>query len=359
MKKRFSNSNEVYWGKEPDSKDFVDPLSPKFQTFLLESLAWYNYSATNEKKKKWFIDWVKQNRPKVKIEAIEQMNEGAFTTAGAVARMHSRGLTDSDYLNRKLAAWVSEFVTEGEAILIEKEEKKMIKKRASDSDPRLSYLMGLLEVELDRFMEASYKSTGFDMNDWLRANNPSPSQHSAIKDRFLRLLEELTDEDDQISEGYSHLSEKQFSALVEFILDIVSTKKVRKARVVRNKKSSSPAKQVSKMKYADYDPETGAKSVSPSDIPGSKIVWVWNKKYRMIGAYQAAGENEIAVKGTTLLNINEEASVWKKVRKPQVLIPQMMSASKSAMNKIFDGINSKSTKMTGRINSDTVILKVF
>lgn len=358
MKKRFSNSNEVFWGKEPEVKDFVDPLSPNFQTFLLESLAWYNYSATTEKKKKWFIDWVKVNRPKANIAAIEAITEGAFTTAGAVARMHSRGLTDSTYLNGKLAGWVSEFTSEGEDLLRAKEEKKAIKKKMVEADPRLSYLIGSLEEELDRLIVNNYKPTTFDMNDWLRLNTPSPAHHAAIKDRFMKLLEELTDEDEQVSEAYAHLTEKQFNRLVEFVLDIVSTKKIRKTRVVRKKKSTSPMKQVSKMKYAESDPDTGAKSVSPADIPGSKVVWVWNKKYRMIGAYYAQDGAEIAVKGTTLLNFDEETSICKKVRKPEVIIPQMIAAGKPAMKKIFDGITSKPAKMTGRINSDTVILKV-
>ncbi len=359
MKKRFSNSNEVYWGKEPEAKDFVDPLSPNFRTFLLESLAWYNYSTTSEKKKRWFIDWVKATRPKANHAALEAINDGAFTTAGALARMHSRGLTESDYINRKLAGWVSDFITEGEGILRAKSVQKETKKKLVEADPRLSNMINSLDEELDRLIKNNYKPTGFNMDYWIRLNTPSPAHHAAIKDRFMKLLEEITNEDDeQIAEAYSHLKEKQFNNLVEFVLDIVSTKKIRKTRVVRKKKTASPVKQVSKMKYADSDPDTGVKSVSPTDIPGSKVVWVWNKKYRMLGAYYAQDGAEIAVKGTTLLNFDEEISVWKKIRKPEVIIPQMISAGKPAMKKIFEGITSKSSKMTGRINSDTVILKI-
>lgn len=358
MKKRFANANEVYWGKEPDRKDFETPLSPNFNKFLTEALNWYNYSATLEKKKGWFIDWVRTNRPKINADAIELINDGAFTTAGAIARLHSRGLADSDYLNRKLEGWIQIFSAEGEKILRAKEAKKA-KKRIGDKDPRLTNLIGLIDLEIDRLIENNYKSNGFDMSDWILKNNPTPAHLSVINDRVLRLVEELTDEDEQITEAYSHLTEKQFNTLLEFLLDIVSAKKVRKPRVVRKKKNASPAKQVSKMKYAASDPDTGAKSISPTDIPGSKMVWVWNKKYRMIGAYQVEEGKEIVVKGTTLINIDEKISVWKKVRKPGVIVPQMISANKIGMKKIFDGINSKAAKMNGRINSDTVILKVF
>ena len=359
MKKRFSNTNEVYWGKEPDRKDFEDSISPNFNKFLTEALNWYNYSSSLEKKKGWFIDWVRVNRPEVNVGLIEANNDGAFTTAGAIARLHSRGLVDSNYLNRKLDNWVRTFSAEGETIIRVKEGKKTIKKRIGEKDPRLSNLIGLIEIQLDLLMENDYKPTNFDMSDWILRNNPSPVHLSAINDRFLRLVEELTDTDDQVTEAYSHLSEEQFNNLLEFLLDVVSAKKMRKARVVRKKKNSPPSKQVSKLKCAVSDPDTGVKSISPTDIPGSKCVWIWNKKYRMIGAYHVEGDKEIGVKGTTLINIDADSSVWKKVRKPESIIPQIMAANKIGMKKIFEGINSKCSKMTGRINSDTVILKAF
>lgn len=358
MKTRFSNTNEVYWGKEPDRKDFEDPMSPNFNKFLTEALNWYNYSSSLEKKKGWFIDWVTTNHPEVDVSVIEVINDGAFTTAGAIARLYTRGLVDSDYLNRKLEAYSVKFYAEGNAAIILKEGKKTGIRRVGEKDPRLSYLTGLIDTQLDVLIENGYKQTGFDMSTWIETNNPSPVHLSAINARFLRLVEELTDDDVQIKEAYSHLSEDQSNNLLEFLLDIVSAKKIRKARVVR-KKTSSPTKQVSKLKYAVSDPDTGVSSISPTDIPGSKCIWVWNKKYRMVGAYHGEGDKEIGVKGTTLININASTSVWKKVRKPEIIIPQIMAANKIGMKKIFEGINSKCSKMTGRINSDTVILKAF
>lgn len=359
MKTRFSNTNEVYWGKEPDRKDFEDSISPNFNKFLTEALNWYNYSSSLEKKKGWFIDWVSVNRPEVNINVIEIINDGAFATAGAISRLHARGLVDSDYLNRKLDNWVRTFSTEGEEIIRMREGKKAANKRIGERDPRLSHLIGLINIQLDDFIENGYKPTDFDMSEWILETNPSPIHLSVINTRFLRLVEELTDTDDQVTEAYSHLSEDQFNNLLEFVLDIVSAKKMRKARVVRKKKNSPPSKQVSKLKYAASDPDTGVKSISPTDIPGSKCVWVWNKKYRMIGAYYVEGNKEIGVKGTTLINIDEVTSSWKKVRKPEITLPKIMAANKIGMKTIFEEINSKCSKMTGRINSDTVILKAF
>jgi hypothetical protein len=358
MKKRYANSNEVFWGKEPESKD-IDPLSPNFTAFLSEALAWYNYSSSSEKKKGWFIEWVKKNKPTANIEAIEQVYEGAFTTAGAVARIVSRGLTTSSYLNGKIISWIGKFQEEGSKILRAKEQKKIAKKKIGEVDPRLSYLIGTLDSEIDNFINSGYKSD-FDMNNWLRLNTPSPAHHAAIKDRFFPLLDELVNEqnDEQITEAYSHLTEKQYNRFVELVLDIVSTKVIRKARVTHKRKDKTPSKIVSKVKYAESDPATGMKSVSPTSIPGSKTIWVWNKKYRTLGVYNVSDGGELSVKGTTILNFDPITSLQKKIRKPNDVLPKIMAGNKAAMNRIFTEINCKPAKMNGRINSDTLLLKV-
>ena len=357
--KRYSNSNEVFWGKEPESKD-VDPLSPNFNAFISEALAWYNYSATSEKKKSWFIDWVKKNKPKANIEAIEQINDGAFTTAGSVARIHSRGLTESSYLNGKLAKWVIEFQEEGSAILREKEEKKINKKKTS-YDPQLVYLFGIIDQVIDNFMTSGYKKTDFDMSDWIRLHNPSAAHLAAIREHWFPVLEELLNEegDEQLAEAYSHLTDKQVEKFIELLLDIVTSKKVRKARTVRKPRAKSPDKMVKNVKFAVSDPETGVKSVEPKEIPGSSAVLIWNKKYRMLGLYLAESGKEISVKGSTILNFDEATSVWKKVRKPNEVVPKAVTSTKAQVSKIIDGLTSKPGKMNGRMNAETIILKVY
>lgn len=361
MKKRYSNSNEVYWGKEPNPKSFPHPLDPKFNNFLIEAFNWYNYSATSEKKKEWFIKWVQENRPKASIEAIRQITDGAFTTAGAVARLYSLGLTDSDYLNGKLDKWVSEFVNEGLEKIKVKESQSDAKKKQISSDPRLTSLIESIDRVVDDFIKSGYRKTEFDMNDWLRLNSPSPAHHAAIKDRYFPIVEELLNEeaDEQLTEAYSHLSDKQVERFIELLLDIVTTKKVRKARTVKKTRSKSPEKMTKNVRFASSDSDTGVKSVEPKSIPGSSAVAVWNKKYRMLGLYVAVDGKELAVKGSTILNFDEDLSISKKIRKPNEHVAKSVSLTKAQFKKNLDGVTSKPCKMNGRLNNETVILKVY
>ena len=353
--KRFQNTNEVFWGKEPEAKDYLSPLDPNFPKFMSDALAWYNYSVTSDKKKSWFIDWVKNNRPKVNILAIEQITDGAFTTAGAIARMVSRGL-DSAHMIQKIDRWISEFTIEGTSILKSKAETKA--KKAAVIDARLAAMFESLDSVIDSFIEDGYK-TQFSMNEWMRVNTPSPVQHSAIKTKYAKLVEELMSDDNQIAEGYSFMTNKQYERFSDLMLDIVTTKKVRKPRVVTKKRATSPEKATKRVKFAQEDTENGIKSIEPKAIPGSKGVVVWNKKYRVLGVYTAIEGKDLEVKGSTIQNFDEDTSIGKKIRKPNDILPKMKTATKVGAKKIIDSVKTKPVILTGRINSETIILKVF
>lgn len=361
--KRYANSNEVWWGTEPDPKSCPHPLDPKFNIFLADALNWYNYSATSEKKKGWFMKWLAANRPSANSSAIEVMHEGAFTTAGTIARLYMRGVTESSYLNSKLDAWVSEYEAKGLRILKEKEKKNSIKKIdvSLSKDPQTIYLCGLINGVIDDFILSGYKKTKFDMSDWVLSNNPTASQLAVIRDAWFPLLEELLNEseDEDLAEAYSHLTDKQVENFVEILLDIVTSKKVRKARTVRKAKAKSPDKITKRVKFAPLDPETGVKSIEPKSIPGSTSVLVWNKKYRMLGLYVAEGNKELSVKGSSIINYDPETSVWKKVRKPNEIVPKSVTSTKAQVKKLIDSLSSKESKMNGRLNAETIILKVY
>ena len=69
-------------------------------------------------------------------------------------------------------------------------------------------------------------------------------------------------------------------------------------------------------------------------------------------------DSGLAVKGSTLLNINEQETKSKKLRKPEVTVPEVMTAGKVPLRKVFDSLSTGFLKTNGRINKDTILLRV-
>jgi len=65
------------------------------------------------------------------------------------------------------------------------------------------------------------------------------------------------------------------------------------------------------------------------------------------------------VKGTTLIGFDVEKSSTKTLRKPEATIQSLLSAGKVAIRKFMDELKTLETKPNGRINSDTILLRVI
>jgi hypothetical protein len=89
-----------------------------------------------------------------------------------------------------------------------------------------------------------------------------------------------------------------------------------------------------------------------------KELWVYNTKTRKLGKYVAAEFHDLGVKGTTITGFDEAKSVQKTLRKPADQLKEFKAAGKVALRKFLDEINAVDTKMNGRINEETVLLKV-
>ena len=65
------------------------------------------------------------------------------------------------------------------------------------------------------------------------------------------------------------------------------------------------------------------------------------------------------VKGTTLQDFNTQKSVQKTLRKPAEQIKNWTGTSKMKFMKAFKDLTTTDTKMNGRFNDNTIILKAF
>jgi hypothetical protein len=65
----------------------------------------------------------------------------------------------------------------------------------------------------------------------------------------------------------------------------------------------------------------------------------------------------MTVKGNTLIGYDETKSVQKTLRKPEETLKEFKSAGKIKLRKFLEEINTTETVLSGRFNTDIVILK--
>ena len=189
----------------------------------------------------------------------------------------------------------------------------------------------------------------------------------------LKKMDEHTqDQWAQLKEGYTHLKKadikkfrtaiEELMAALDFIID--SAKATRKPRKAKPK---SATKVVEKLKYAKTDEKYKLASVDPTLIVGANELWVFNTKTRKLGKYVAANIDPkgmgregsgLSVKGTTIIGFDEAQSIQKTVRKPDEVLKEFKAAGKVKLRTFMDNINSVDTKLNGRSNPDTILLKV-
>jgi hypothetical protein len=240
----------------------------------------------------------------------------------------------------------------------------------------------------DRVREAAYRMTeeieeaiegfqtdpenfdpkAFKMLNLLKGKEVKAAHARIIKgfyERDLAELEELAggNADEQLREGYSHRTKKQVKNLIVFYQEIMSAcdmlaqeakvnRKPRKTKVVPKDKI------VAKLKFLKTNEPLKLVSINPTDIIGASELWIFNTKTRKLGKYVANEFNTLNVKGTTITNFNEFTSVQKTIRKPEEKLKEFKAAGKVQLRKFLDDINATDTKLNGRINEETILLKV-
>ena len=174
--------------------------------------------------------------------------------------------------------------------------------------------------------------------------------------------EVLTTDDSQLKEGYSNFKKTELKKIIAYcdqvILDCnkVAQSVVRKAR---KRKAKSPEQLVAKIKHCLEFKDLSLTSVKSTDIIESMQLWVYNTKTRKLGVYHAEDAGGLSVKGSSIVNFSETKSMQKTLRKPEVMLPEVLKGGKVFLRNAIDSIKAVESKLTGRINADTILLRVM
>lgn len=283
--------------------------------------------------------------------------------------MHSNA---REYLLKKLPP----LVDKAEEIIEKQEEKKVDRPKVSIQQrmrEQVEALCGEWEGHVDELMlGAGFDTKSFDPFREMRSYEGGvikPNHAKIIKDEFewhLAEAKELADwKDEDLKEAYAYTTPKQRKQFLEFFEKInsacdtlINTGKAQ--RKTRKPKAVSKERLVAKLKYQVNDSDLGLASVNPTEIVDATEVWIYNTKTRKLGVYYVGGlATAITVKGTTLQDFDSAKSVQKTLRKPAEQLKLFKGNAKTKYAKAFADIKTTDTKLNGRFNENTIILKAF
>ena len=354
---RMLDVNEKFVGQEPK---FLGEVTEKD---LGIALSWYSINRKAKDSQKYASAYFKKVH-KLDILPVIKTKPTQF---GFVCRI----LTNGGVLSPERKEWF-----DGQ---VEELKKELVKAKAK---VKTEQFIEVVKVNIqDRIREKAIECIGElegQIDDIiLKTESPQPYavMHTlAIKGVHTRAIlewsrekraefeEVLTTDDSQLKEGYSNFKKTDLKKIIAYcdqvILDCnkVAQSVVRKAR---KRKAKSPEQLVAKIKHCLEFKDLSLTSVKSTDIIESMQLWVYNTKTRKLGVYHAEDAGGLSVKGSSIVNFSETKSIQKTLRKPEVMLPEVLKGGKVFLRNAIDSIKAVESKLTGRINADTILLRVM
>ena len=356
---RINDANVVMTGHEPKFDRELSKLE------MVSTLSWYTQNKDTKDAMKYATDYFKKNH---KLN-VEDVIKNYTTTFGFVCRI----LNNGGILGERDKIWFDDIVVKIKEDLAKPKVEVMVDDKPVQPNiqdrirEKASECIGELEGLLDEYILSKFTSNPKPYGI-MHTLNIKGVHTNRILEHWKRIRSEydnvLTTEDELIKEGYSNFSKSEIKKIIGFC-DSVITDALKvvnesiKSRKPRQRKQKSPEQLVSKLKYLDKFEELKLESVSPKDIIGALQLWVYNTKSRKLGCYNAEDAGGLSVKGSTILNFNESKSTHKKLRKPEVTLPQVLTGGKVYLRNALDEIKAVASPLNGRLNMDTILLRTI
>jgi hypothetical protein len=354
----------------------------QFLKFFRNSMDYYRLEKSAKELKPEVINWMSVNGyTKDQIKAFKETKDNrCSSTVGSIAANLNRGMPAmrEDFNNGKnTAQWLGTQIAE-----IIESGKNDYEPEVVDDKPaapvisiqdRLREASCAMTEEIEDALEEFHKDheafnpKAFKLLNLLKGRQAKAAHARIIRDLYAPQLAEyeevLEGKCEQLKEGYSHISKKNMKKLIEFYQEIAAACNMLMQEAKVNKKprarKAKPAEKiVEKMKYCKSNEPLKLVSINPTDILGAKELWIFNTKTRKIGKYVAAEYQELGVKGTSITGFDGAKSVQKTLRKPEEQLKEFKAAGKVQLRKFLEDIKAVDITLNGRINEDTVLLKV-
>jgi hypothetical protein len=355
---------------EPIWEKRTEPCS---QFELVFAFQWYNNQKDSKDARKFLLEYLTKNSliTPLQRQAADHLNLSWNIVDGWLARCLSRGawIPDSVYENFQERMNVfrdrlDKIVTEknlGTAVVDTSNVISIQERVAAKTDTFIMELEG-------KFDDIWHKQSGeeFVPYTWMVENEVKPMHASKIAEYFKQRAADwiaiIESKDEYVKESYPRPRKEMIEAAKFFTAVATDAEKLASnknaARKPRKKKAVSFEKKVARLNYKKDDTENKLVSIDPVKIMGAQKLWVYNVKTRKLGVYTAADDAGLSVKGSTIENYKYSESISKTLRKPKDVLSRVLDGGKVVLRKVMGEINSKPSELNGRINKDTILLRV-
>lgn len=364
QKSRGKFVDEKYLGSEPVLSEGCTQLD------LANAYNWYNYFYNSENAKDFTLAYLKQIKfNKDKLKRLSQNENWRFNTIGWSCRILFNKGQLPDGVEAILMQKINKLCSNKIEQVEDDTKVEPVKNVISIQDRianKAADLIGDIEAELDKFL-LNNKDT-FEVKKWFTAKGIKPQVASKIAEYYKPLYSEVFDamqgKDAQLKEAYYRWKKPALKVYLETLKEIIAQAdfqaEIAKAtRKPRKKKEVPASKAVEKLNYLEAFAEMALTSIKPVEIVKSSQLWVYNVKTKTVTVYNAMGPAGLGVKGSTLIGFDEKTSISKRLRKPSTQVKQLIDAGKVNLRKYMESLTTTPKQATGRINKDTVLVRVI
>ena len=381
--KNINFADEKYTGTEPiwDYDRALTFSDEEFDHHLRKSFRYYNYYYSSKDLKKYVVAWLRQHEGDKGIHVLDKTTIDLYArSADNLTPMTVCSLIKANTQGMPLRDKHVEYILDAvQRVLLlkadeEEEEKKVDVTKPQIKIPTIQARMNEVAKKHILYFEiledALFAGETVDPKAYeYLVKNLVPqaliSKISAVfEPHWAEIKEAHKGECEQLKEAYAFMRAadyKRYDSFYEKLFQDLAaynqTKKATKKAAVR--KPPAKEKLVKSLKYLKQDTALKIVSINPVDIVGAEVLWVYNVKNRKIGKYVAeAMGGALGVKGTTITGFDANKSTQKTLRKPEEQIKQFLASSKVDLRKYIENIKTTEIKLNGRINADTILLKI-
>ena len=361
----------------------------EFNRHFRNSMTYYRLETSIKDLKPKVIEWMtKTGYEKDVVSAFKKTKDSRCSmTVAALAACQLKGMpgVHPDFnKGRSTVEWIkaeiAKIIEQGRNDVDESEEAvvksvKQVNVQTPTIQDRMRDAAGQMNEEIDYAIDSwitdpeSFDPKAFKMVNLLRGKGAKAAHARIIKTFYINSQNELLElssgkADEQLREGYKHVSRRNVKKLIEFYASIMAAcdQIAAEAKILKKPRAKKikPAEEiVSKLKFKAIDDKLGVVSVPAAGIIGANTAVVYNSKTRKLGIYIAKSSAGLSVKGTSIVDFTEK-SFQKTLRKPAEQLKEFkeQNTQKRALD-WFTKIKSTDTALNGRVNADIMILKVF